>query len=273
RQGGIEILVFELINDASNIECVAVNRKNFFPALSIGHFGIESQKNVKAAIFGLPLDNVQSLNLISYARNFDLYSFKFPHLALPFKDKVSSVPEMLFSKIIEIDRKLKASSSLNKLEDCEPVEANSCNFAGAFKKPVTQGSYYAVYGHTLNTTTGKKLRLNEDIFWLTAADSEIVAPSEGKIEGFENRHLTLNYGCGLRSHLYPVDLIRITVGDKFYKGQVLGQTARSSSEFIGHQYSLWGHPINNRELEDERWFVDHIIKKLIFINDVVGLKK
>ncbi|MCS6893398.1 MAG: M23 family metallopeptidase [Deltaproteobacteria bacterium] len=273
RVGGFEMFVFELLNDASIAECVAVDNRNFFLALPISKFGINSKKNVKASLFALPLEHPKTLKLVSYARNYDLYSFKFPHLILPFRGKTSLVPENVFNNLLTISRSLKSGAKFYQLQDCEPIDVSRCFIEGAFIKPVENASYYAVFGQILKTSSNKSTRLTEDIFWLTHPSSSIRAPSKGIVESFENGILTLNYGCGIRSSFYPLQYTLVPVGEKFNKGQVIAEVFRTSAEFVGHQITLWGHPVNIREFEDERWIFDHIIKKLNFVSDVVALKK
>ncbi|MCX7952218.1 MAG: hypothetical protein N2654_01095 [Deltaproteobacteria bacterium] len=273
RRGGLELFFYELLNDASSVECVIVNQRIFFPGIPAELFGIKTRRKVKGTFFSIPFSDIKSLALMSYANNFDTHFFKFPHLILDFKGRETVLTPAIASKIRQISRKLTQSSSKFKLEDCElPRMPQSCEAVGEFEKPISRGSYYAAYGQNILSEDKEKLKLSFDVFWLTDVNSEIISPQSGYLEDFSDGVLVINYGCGLRSHLYPVELQQKQIGETVKKGERVGMISRTLSDFVGHQISIWGHPINNRELEDKSWVNDHILKKIALVKDISGTR-
>ncbi len=272
RQGGVELLFYEVLNDASLCECVLVDKGRFFPGMPASNFGIQTKKAIKGSFFSLDISSPSKVVLVSYAKNFDLYAYRFPYLVLNLKPRLTRVSNLAFRKVNAISKVLSFSSSSFKFEDCESVAVEPCNFSSSFIKPVSKGTYYATFGQGLYSEIGNEIYLNADIFVINQTSSDIVSPFDGFIEDYDNQTLVINYGCGFRSHIYPVEYLQVPVRSKVKKNQVLGFTSNLTSDFIGHQISLWGHPVNNREWEDLRWVEDHVVKKVSFIKDLVATK-
>lgn len=268
RRGGLELLFYEIVNDASVAECVIPDGKSvFFPGILARAFGIPARPTVKGALFSPSVSSeVKRLLLVSYARNFDPYFFRFPQLILDLKPRRSFIQPSIYEKVLELSRRLELESRRYVLEVCEmPATVRQCFIDNSFLKPFPKASYYSTFGQQIATQDKNPIFLLEDVFWITAFESEVISPTKGMVESYDRYTVTLDLGCGLRSHLYPIENLLVAVGEEVQRGQLIGTVSRNFTDFTGHRLSLWGVPINPRELEDFRWVSDHLISKINFM--------
>ena len=265
RKGGFELMFAQNLNDVSRHECVVVNEKFFFPALPAFKLGIK--KNVKFSFFALPARNLTSLYYQSVARNFDPFNFKFPYLVLNLNlpkrfisPKTLGIVEEILNSFDRVNNKL-------LLPDCQPVEYEiDCHLDSPFLQPVA-ASYYLPYG-TVADDGLRNVLVQADIYWLGSAQADIYASQSGLLELYQDKLLSLYHGCGFRTLVYPVSQLEVSVGSTVSKASLIGKALKIHSEYVGLAYSLWGVPINNRELQDSRWYSDHILSKIKFVSEL-----
>ena len=99
-------------------------------------------------------------------------------------------------------------------------------WTGRFSPPV-QGNIFQPYGAYLIADDGSRAGQAANLTYVTTPGSEVIAPAPGKVLLAENLLLTgntlvIDHGCGVKSYLYHLQDLNVSVGSVLTRDQVLG---------------------------------------------------
>lgn len=99
-------------------------------------------------------------------------------------------------------------------------------WTGRFSPPV-QGNIFQPYGAYLIADDGSRAGQAANLTYVTTPGSEVIAPAPGKVLLAENLLLTgntlvIDHGCGVKSYLYHLQDLNVSVGSVLTQDQVLG---------------------------------------------------
>lgn len=154
---------------------------------------------------------------------------------------------------------------------------------------IWRGPFYPLIGTILNTygspTTYlqnnqplmERLSLGYEV--RTNPDQTIFAGNAGKVLyagdlGIFGNSVILDHGLGITSLHGFLDKILVTKGDQIESGAALGtagQTGFASSSGYYVEFMLQGLAFDPRGLWDQKWYEEHINKKLVSVKKALGL--
>lgn len=121
-------------------------------------------------------------------------------------------------------------------------------WSGRFTAPVATGSILQPYGAYLVAKDGTSAGQAANVTYIAAVGDEVMAPAGGKVVFAQSLDLTGNtvvvdHGCGVKSYLYHLQDLAVTVGDTVQQGQAVGHCDKEL---------IWEVRIGNKSLDPDK---------------------